>query len=139
MLDLTSLKKAVASLERLSSKVTDQALMEGLDPDLQEGLRAGLIQNFEFTYELCWKFIRRWLRENLGASYVDGLSRKDLFRMAAENRLVDDVKTWWGFHKARNLTSHVYDEKTAEEVYQAALAFLGPAKALLETLEKRND
>lgn len=70
---------------------------------------------------------------------MDGLSRKDLFRLAAEHRLIEDVEAWLGFHKARNLTSHVYDEDPAQEVFQAAIRFLGPAKKLLETLKGRND
>ncbi len=139
MLDLTSLKKAITAFDDLLAVATNKAFMDTLDPVPRKGIQAGVIQHFEFTYELCWKFIRRWLRQNLGSSNVDGLSRKDLYRVAAENRLIDDVKAWWGFHEARNLTSHTYDEETSEEVFQAALRFKDYARALLDALEERND
>ena len=52
MLDLTSLEKVLSSFESLLAKTADPDLTEGLDPVLQKGLQAGIIQHFEFTYEL---------------------------------------------------------------------------------------
>jgi hypothetical protein len=43
------------------------------------------------------------------------------------------------FHRARNISSHIYDDKTAEEVYEIASKFPDYAKELLESLESRND
>ena len=69
-LDLSSLRKAVESLERALRVADDEAFTSGLNEDQGETVRAGVIQSFEFTYELCWKFMKRWLEANLGMVYV---------------------------------------------------------------------
>jgi len=43
------------------------------------------------------------------------------------------------FHKARNNTSHIYDEKIADEVFEISVSFLPYAKDFLMRLEQRND
>ncbi len=139
MLELESLKNAITSFEGVLSRVQDANLMTKLDKVTKDGLKAGVIQNFEFTYELCWKFMKRWLEDNLGSSYVDGVSRRELFRIAAENHLIADVDRWMDYHKARNRTSHTYNEVIFEEVFEAAVDFLHFAKCFLQELERRND
>lgn len=139
MLDLSSFKKSLDNLEKLIIATNNVVLTQGLDVTLQEGLKAGVIQNFEVTYELSWKFIKRWLEQNIGNSYVDGVSRRELFRLAAESLLISDVDKWMKYHKGRNETSHTYDALTAEDVYQLAMDFVHDAKQLLMNLEERND
>jgi nucleotidyltransferase substrate binding protein (TIGR01987 family) len=70
---------------------------------------------------------------------VDGVTRRELFRQAAENRLIDDVELWMSFHAARNETSHTYDNETAEEVSETAQHFAAAAQSLLTSLRARND
>lgn len=138
-LDLSSLHKAVESLEKALNVADDDTFMSGLTGDQKETVRAGVIQNFEFTYELCWKFMRRWLEGNLGTAYVAGVSRRQLFRLGAEHRLIGDVDRWMEYHEARNETAHTYDETTAEDVFETAQKFLDDARELLEALDARND
>lgn len=104
-----------------------------------ETIKAGVIQNFEFTYELCWKFMKRWIEQNIGSEIVDGVTRRELYRVSAENKLIDDISKWMEFHKARNSTSRIYDSDIAEEVYGIAVEFLPYAKEFLKRLEERND
>ena len=108
MLDLTSFQKSLANLEKLVVAVNNLELIQSLNETLQDGLKAGVVQNFEVTYEVSWKFIKRWLENNLGNSYVDGVSRRELFRLAAESLLIADVDKWMKYHKGRNETSHIY-------------------------------
>jgi nucleotidyltransferase substrate binding protein (TIGR01987 family) len=138
-LDLSSLRKAVESLEKTIKVADDDAFMSGLNEDQKDAVRAGVIQNFEFTYELCWKFMRRWLEGNLGAVYVEGVSRRQLFRLSAEHRLISDVDRWMEYHDARNETAHTYDANTAEEVFETAQKFLVDAQKLLQAIEANND
>lgn len=137
-LNLSSLQKAADSLQR-AVKVASSQIKGKVDTDVEEVIRAGVIQNFEFTYELCWKFMKRWLGINIGSAVVDGIPRKELFRMAAESRLISDVETWFEYNNLRNETAHTYDAKTAEDVYKAAIRFAADAQALLKALEAKND
>ena len=92
------------------------------------------------TWRGCWGWIEvGWLAENVGRAYVDGISRRELFRLAAEHLLIKDVEAWWGYHRARNLTLHIYDEAVAGEVFEAATRFLPSAQRFLIALEARND
>ena len=136
---LDSLRSAVKALSELQAAAENVSRMEQRTEVEQRGLRAGVIQNFEITYELCWKLMDRWLSMNLGASAVDGITRRELFRLAAQQRLIVDVDVWWQYHQARNITSHIYDERKAESVYRAIGNFVHDARALLTALEARND
>jgi len=97
-----------------------------------EFIRDAVIQRFAYTYELCWKFIKRDLSEDLGTETINMLSRRDLFRTAADKGFIADPVPWSSFHKARNETSHTYNKQTAEQTYLIALEFLPCAQALLE-------
>lgn len=137
-LDLSSLCKAIESLEKTLKVAENKELAAGLGDDAKDAIRAGGIQNFEFTYELCWKFMRRWLGINVGSTYVDGVTRRELFRLSAENRLISDVDQWMEYHDARNETAHTYNEDTADDVFETSRIFLADAKKLLEALKERN-
>lgn len=138
-LDISSLQKAVTSLAKALQITADKMLREKPDEDEIALMKAGVIQNFEFTYELCWKFMKRWIEINISAEIVDGVTRRELFRLAAENRLIVDVDEWMEFHRARNISSHTYEKEIAEEVYQISKALLLASGDLLARLENRND
>jgi nucleotidyltransferase substrate binding protein (TIGR01987 family) len=138
-LDLSSLDGAVHSLETAVAKSRDRDLMERLDEETRDVVRAGVIQNFEFTFELCWKFIQRWIRINRTPEDAEPRTRKDLFRMAARYELIEDPSSWFGYAEARNITSHTYDRKKAASVYRVAVRFVKDARFLLEQLRQAND
>lgn len=94
--------------------------------------RDASIQRFEYTFELTWKMLKRHLTQEAG---VKEYSIKNLFRDAAQANLIGNVEAWFGYLEARNLTSHTYNEETAEETYQAAKHFAVDASLLLKKLE----
>jgi len=134
MLELTSFRKAIDSLRESLDWYRDESTVAP-----SEILRDSAIQRFEYTYELGWKMMRRWLEANIGATYVDGISRKELFRMAAEQRLIDDPLKWFEYHEARNQSSHTYDESVAQDVFNVVGSFLDDVEKFLKVLESRND
>ncbi len=139
LLDLSSLKRAIDAFSRTCNAVNDQNKINQFSPDLQDAFKAGVIQNFEFTYEMAWKFIKRWLEKNYDSSYVDGITRRELFRLAVESQLIEKVETWMMYHQARNQTSHTYDQLIAMEVYHIAIHFLADVEKLYEQLQAKND
>jgi nucleotidyltransferase substrate binding protein (TIGR01987 family) len=138
-LDLTSLEKAVASLRDAVTVVRSSESGERFSEPVVVTLKAGLIQNFEFTYELSWKMIQRWIRINLSPEDAEPRTKKDLFRIAAGRGLIADPLRWFEYAEARNLTTHTYDRAKAEQVVEAAMRFLADAETLLAELSCRND
>jgi nucleotidyltransferase substrate binding protein (TIGR01987 family) len=96
--------------------------------------RDATIQRFEYTFELSWKLLRRYLATEAA---VDTFNLKELFRQAGRQGIIANVESWFAYLKGRNLTSHTYNEKTAEETYQLAAAFLPDAQALVNELRRR--
>jgi nucleotidyltransferase substrate binding protein (TIGR01987 family) len=137
-LDLSSLKKAVDALDR-AIRVASKDIQGPVDTDREEVIRAGVIQNFELTYELCWKFMKRWLEANASGPVVDGFTMKELFRQAAERQLIDHVEPWFEYHQKRNKSSHTYDAATAGDVFETAVRFLVDARKLSDVLTAKND
>lgn len=135
---LTNFLKAIEALER-SLLADEDAKSLDLSSDIRESIRAGVIQNFEVCYEQAWKMMKRWIENHVGSSYVDGVTRRELFRVATENRLIADVELWMGFHSSRNETSHTYDQATANEVFADAKPFLVEVKQLFDAIQLRND
>jgi len=129
-LDFSPLEKAINSLNR--------ALVRAIDASGDEELRDACIQRFECTFELCWKMLKRQLElEMPNPTEVDGYSYRQLFRIAAERGLVQDVEAWFDYRERRNITSHTYDEEKAVMVFEALPAFAGHAGELLSSLKER--
>lgn len=135
-LQFDSLIKSIDILERA---VKTASRVDDSDEDLMEAVRAGVIHSFEVAYERSWNMIKRWLQENIGAASVDGVTRRNLLRLGAEHQLISDSERWMEYHKARNSTSHTYNEEAAENVFAEATEFVHDAKYLLKMLEARND
>jgi len=103
-----------------------------------EELRDACIQRFEYSFELCWKLLKRQLELELQLkTEVDSFSKKQLFRVAAERGLIDDVNAWFVYLEMRNLSSHTYQFDTATQVFSVIPSFLEAAENLLQVLSVR--
>lgn len=102
-------------------------------------IRDGLIQRFEFTYDLAHKMLRRALeRAAANPEEVDRMSFPTLIRTASEQGLLrGDWSDWRNYGEMRNITSHTYDEAKALLVAAAIPEFLAEARALVERLHGR--
>lgn len=76
-------------------------------------IRDSVIQRFEFCWELAWKVLKLRL-EQLG---VVASNPRDVFKESLSAALIHDGNLWSEAQRMRNLSSHTYDEKLAEQVY----------------------
>lgn len=131
-LDLTPLEKAVnrlaEGLARYEKDITDTQI------------RDGLVQRFEFTYEISHKMLKRYLEASSPTpEQFDGMDFADQIRSGNEQgMLLGDWPKWRNYRAMRSKTSHTYDEDVAVEVVRGIPAFLEEARYLLKQLQERN-
>ena len=120
-------RRALAKFNQAIEIVTDQAdWVEEVDDLLEEGL----IQRFEYTHELAWKVMKDYA-EYQGYTNIQG--SRDAFRKALEIGLIEDER-WMDSIKDRNLTSHNYDDETAQTILSAIIEDYAP---LLNSFESK--
>ena len=76
--------------------------------------KAGVIQTYEFTFELAWKTVKDYLEEK-------GISVKfprDTIKEGFRYDILEDGDLWIDMLEKRNLMSHAYDEEKAETAYK---------------------
>lgn len=131
-LDLTPFAKAV---ERLS-----EGLAEYERDHSHTMIRDGLVQRFEFTYEISHKMLKRYLALTLASpAEFDAMPFSDLIRTGnQQGLLLGNWTDWRGYREMRSMTSHTYDEGIALQVVAGIPAFLAEARYLLEQLQRRN-
>lgn len=130
-LDISSLERAIDRLQegfaRYELDITDTQI------------RDGLIQRFEFTYEISHRMLKRYM-ESASASpaQYDMMPFADLIRSANEQGLLKgDWAQWRQYREMRGKTSHTYDEAIAVEVVAGIPAFLEEAAVLRDRLRER--
>ena len=88
------------------------------------------IQRFEFTFELAWKFLKDYfLERDLELHFP-----KEVIQQAFEVRLIDNEDIWIKMLKDRNMTSHTYDEKLADEIYIRIKSYVPELRNLLDKI-----
>jgi nucleotidyltransferase substrate binding protein (TIGR01987 family) len=87
---------------------------ETLDAVLNEMIKEGLIQRFEYTHELAWNTMKDYADyqgiQNIGGS-------RDATREAFQMNLIKDAHVWMEMIKSRNLTTHTYNKDVADDIY----------------------
>lgn len=96
---------------------------------LSELEEQGLIQAFEFTHELAWNVLKDYLEAQ---GFVEIIGSKNATRQAFKNSLLEDGEAWMDMIKARNLTSHTYQDKIAEDIVKDILGRFHPALIAME-------
>lgn len=101
-------------------------------------IRDGLIQQFEFTYDVAHKTLRRVLEARAAdPAEIDRMSFPTLIRTAFEQGLLEEGwPKWQDFRESRNITSHTYDEDLAIKVANAIPGFLDEVRDLADKLSR---
>ena len=102
---LQNYKKALAILENAVelAKTRDLTALE----------KQGMIQGFEFTFEMAWNVMKDYLEEQ-GITGIIG--SKGAVRQAFNKNLIEEGQIWMDMIESRNISSHSYDEITAEKL-----------------------
>ena len=98
--------------------------------DLSELEQEGLVQRFEYTFELAWKTMQD-LMTYKGYEFMTGPN--GTMKMAFEDGLITDHTGWRKMAQSRNTLTHVYDN---EEVRAIILLIFSNFAPLLKTLDK---
>ncbi|MBM3197844.1 MAG: nucleotidyltransferase [Chlamydiae bacterium] len=93
--------------------------------------KQGTIQCFEYSHELAWKTLKDFLESH---GVQDLLGSKDVVREAFHLGLLQEGDVWMEMIRSRNQTSHIYDEKVAEEIAQLVITVYFPRLQLLARL-----
>jgi nucleotidyltransferase substrate binding protein (TIGR01987 family) len=126
----------IAPLRNVVAKLREGLARHHGEP-ADEQLRDGLIQRFEYTYELCHRFIRRFIQlTSASPEEVDRMAFQDLIRTANQlGLLLWDWPAWHRYRDLRACTSHTYRAETAEHV--AIPAFQAEAEHIRDQLQVR--
>lgn len=130
-LDITNFENAILRLEEgFTAYQADTSQML---------VRDGLIQRFEFTYELSHKTLKRYLEfASATPEQYDNMPFQELIRSGNEQGLL--LGTWINWKQYRDMrskTSHTYDEGIAIEVVAGLVPFLEEARYLRDKLRER--
>ncbi|MCQ2364233.1 MAG: nucleotidyltransferase substrate binding protein [Akkermansia sp.] len=94
---------------------------------------AGLVQTYEFTFELAWKTLKDLLTYQ---GYTVN-SPRETIKLAFAEGLIADGEEWLRAMETRNLFAHTYEEKLSEEATQLIRSRFFPM--LSAATEKLND
>ena len=99
---LQNFSQALAQLERFIEKT-----------ELNEMERQGIIQAFEYNFELSWNTLKDYF-EYQGESNIHG--SRDAIRIAFQRGILEDGELWMQMLKSRTLTTHTYNKSTAKMI-----------------------
>ncbi len=124
---MTKLENLVKNLNK-----ANQRLKEAVKESPTRMNKDATIKRFEFTFELSWKAVQTYVREQ-GLDYK---SPKGCLREAGRLELIEELEKWFEFLDNRNLISHIYNQRTADKVYKKILKFPEEVDKLLKKLKE---
>ena len=99
---------------------------EALSPKMSKLEEEGLIQRFEYTFELAWKCLQDLLQER---GYAEVRGPRPVIEQAFQDGIISEGPVWLQMLKARNETVHLYDERTFQAIIkQVKTSFLSTLK-----------
>ena len=80
-----------------------------------EFYRAGVIANFNITFELAWKALREVLRLE-GVEQATTGSPREILKLGYRFGLINDIAAWLLMLESRNTAMHIYNEAEADKL-----------------------
>lgn len=110
-----------------------ERLQEVLDEPKTDVVRDAAIKRFEFTFELSWKAVQKFL----AGEGVSCVSPKNCFKEAYKVGLMKDSPLWVRMIEDRNMTVHTYNASVADEIYGRLSSYIPLFAELLGNLRQR--
>jgi nucleotidyltransferase substrate binding protein (TIGR01987 family) len=99
--------------------------------------KEGVIQRFEYTFELAWKTIKDFLES--GGLVITPLTPRQGIKQAFAAKVLPDGQVWMDMLDQRNLLSHTYDAAVFDQaVKDIAARYLPALEWLHDDLMKKN-
>ena len=110
--------------------------LEGRAPEAFNDLEMeGLVQRFEYTFELAWKTLKDYLEQS--GVVLPQITPNAVIKAAYAAKLIEQGDTWMDMLKRRNLMSHTYDFKEFRDAVAAIRArYLGALEQVYLLLKK---
>ncbi len=87
--------------------------------------KEGVIQRFEYSFELAWKTIKDYLEED--GLVISPVTPRQVLKDAFAAKVLTDGQVWINMLDNRNLLSHTYDALVFEKAVNAIAAHYLPA------------
>ncbi|HIB94291.1 MAG TPA: nucleotidyltransferase [Candidatus Lambdaproteobacteria bacterium] len=81
--------------------------------------KEGLIQRFEYSYELAWKTMKDYLEEQ--GTIINPVTPRNVIKEAFSAQIIADGQVWVDMMLHRNLLAHTYDFSKFKEVLDAVV------------------
>lgn len=129
-----SVENAKRRFEQLERAVTrlQEALAVPIDAPLAVD---GTIQRFEFAFELSWKTMKGFLE--LDAPGARLATPREVIKAAFTAGWIDDEEAWLDILRMRNVTSHIYDEHMARDIYARIRTRFSALTAIVAALKTK--
>jgi nucleotidyltransferase substrate binding protein (TIGR01987 family) len=79
--------------------------------------KEGVVQRFEYTFELAWKTLKDYLLYS-GVAF-DQITPRSVIKQAFAAKIIKDGQTWMDVLEQRNLMSHTYNSEIFEAVFNS--------------------
>ena len=123
---LITLKKAYESHIAMS--------LRGLESEELLIVRDGIVQRFEYNFEILRRYIKKCLSNYYDRSELH--YRNDLFREAYKFELIVNPENWMHYWELRNQSSHEYYESYAAKIFAIVPQFIVDAEETVTRIQK---
>lgn len=125
------------SFQKACRRVLEITESDKKPDELSELEQEGLVQRFEYTFELAWKVMQDFLRFK---GYEFMLGPNGTLQKAFEDGLISNHDAWRRMNKARGMTSHTYNEGDAQEIVEKIYSeYAGLLKALAVRMREEKE
>ena len=130
-LALSTLSESIESIKKINTG--QLAIPSQTSESVKKAYRDSMIQRFEYSFDIIWKYLKNYLVEILGIK-IQIKSPKTIFRecLKAELLTEDDIRKTLKMVDDRNQTTHAYNEKLAEKISQQIPNYYKLMKKILD-------